>query len=90
MELSTPRPPPPGDRPHLVTGLAAGLQPFGVVPAAVDLPVLVEIDQIHQQLAAGDTLETLGVPAASLTRPAGKHSYVSTADLPATLEKKHT
>lgn len=76
-----------GEWPHLVTGLAAGLQPFGVVPATVDLPVLVEIDQINQQLAAGDTLETLRVPAASVTRPAGKHRYVSTADLPATLEK---
>lgn len=74
-------------RTHLVTGLAARLQPSGVVPAAVHLPVLVEIDQINQQLAAGDALETLRVPAASMTRPAGKYSYVSPADLPATLEK---
>lgn len=74
-------------RPHLVTGLAARLQPLSVVPATVHLPVLVEIDQINQQLAAGDTLETLRVPAASMTRPAGKNSNVSTADLPATLEK---
>lgn len=74
---------------YLVTGLAAGLQPLSVVPAAVDLPVLVEVDQIHQQLAAGDALEALGVPAGPGTRPAGEHSHVSAADLPATLGK-HT
>lgn len=72
---------------HLVTGLTAGLQSLSVVPAAVDLSVLVEVDQINQQLAAGDALETLRVPTTAVTRPTGKHSYVSTADLPATLEK---
>lgn len=58
-----------------------------MVPAAVDLSVLVEVDQIDQQLAAGDTLETLGVPTAAVTCSTGKHSDVSTADLSATLEK---
>lgn len=72
---------------HLVTGLTAGLQSLSVVPAAVDLSVLVEVDQINQQLAAGDALETLRVPTTAVTRPTGKHSYVSTADLPATLGK---
>lgn len=73
---------------HLVAGLAARLQPFGVVPAAVDLPVLVEVDEVDQQLAAGRALETLGVPAAAVSGPTGKHCDVSTADLPAALEKQ--
>lgn len=72
---------------HLIAGLAAGLEPLGVVPATVDLSVLVEVDQIDQQLTAGGTLETLRVPAAALSGPTGKHCYVSTADLSATLEK---
>lgn len=70
---------------HLVAGLAAGLLPLGVVSAAVDLAVLVEVDQVDQQLPAGNALETLRVPAAAVTRPAGKHSDVSTADLSAAL-----
>lgn len=56
-----------------------------MVSAAVDLPVLVEVDQVDQQLSAGNALETLRVPAAAVTRPAGKHSDVSTADLSAAL-----
>lgn len=73
---------------HLVAGLAARLQPLCVVPAAVDLPVLVEVDEVDQQLAAGGALETLGVPAAAVSGPTGKHRYVSAADLSATLEKQ--
>lgn len=70
---------------HLVAGLAPRLHPLGVVPAAVDLPVLVEVDEVHQQLSAGHTLEALGVPAAAVARPAGKHCDVSAADLSAAL-----
>lgn len=58
-----------------------------MVPAAVDLPVLEEVDEIDQQLAAGDALEALRVPAAAVTCPARKHSYVSAADLPAALHR---
>lgn len=58
-----------------------------MVAAAVDLSVLVEVDQVHQQLAAGRALEALGVPAAALTSPTGKHSDISPADLSAALEK---
>lgn len=57
-----------------------------MVPAAVDLSLLVEVDEIDQQLHAGGALETLRVPAAAVSRPTGKHSYVSTADLSPTLE----
>ncbi|TNN73263.1 hypothetical protein EYF80_016426 [Liparis tanakae] len=73
---------------HLVAGLAARLQPLGVVPAAVDLSVLEEVDEIDQQLAAGGTLETLRVPTAALFGATGKHRDVSAADLPLALEKK--
>ena len=59
-----------------------------MVPAAVDLSVLVEVDQINQQLTTGGALETLRVPAAALSGPAGKHRYVSAADLSAALEKQ--
>lgn len=58
-----------------------------MVSAAVDLAVLVEVDQVDQQLSAGHALETLGVPAAAVTRPAGKHRDVSAADLSAALRE---
>ena len=74
----------PDDR-YLVAGLTAGLEPLGVVPSAVDLPLLVEVDEVHQQLAAGGALEALGVPAAALPRPARKHRNVPAADLPLAL-----
>ena len=51
------------------------------MPSAVDLPLLVEVDEVHQQLAAGGALEALGVPAAALPRPARKHRNVAPADL---------
>lgn len=73
---------------HLVAGLAAGLEPLSVVPATVNLSILVEVDQIDQQLVAGRALETLRVPAAAVSRPTGKHCHISTADLSATLEKQ--
>lgn len=71
---------------HLVAGLAAGLESLGVVPAAVDLSVLEEVDEIDQELAAGDAPEALRVPTAAVTGATGKHGYVSTADLSAALE----
>lgn len=57
-----------------------------MVPAAVDLSVLEEVDEVDQQLAAGDALEALRVPAAAVTSPTGKHSDVAAADLSAALE----
>ena len=35
---------------HLVAGGASGLGGLGVVAAAVQLPVLVEVDEVDQQL----------------------------------------
>lgn len=73
---------------HLVTGLTARFEPLSVVSAAVDLSVLVEVNQIDEQLAAGGALETLRMPAAAVSCTTGKHGYVSAADLPAALEKQ--
>ncbi|KAK0145946.1 hypothetical protein N1851_015130 [Merluccius polli] len=66
-------------------GLAAGLEPLGVVAPAEDLSLLVEVDEVHQQLAARRALETLRVPAAALAGAAREHRDVPAADLPAAL-----
>lgn len=47
----------------LVAGCAARLQALGVVPATVYLPILVKVDQIHQQLVADSADEAGRVPA---------------------------
>lgn len=52
----------------LVAGLAAGFDALGVVPAAVDVSVLVEVNEIHQQLVTGSALEALRMPAGAVTR----------------------
>lgn len=70
---------------HLVAGLAAGFDVLGVVPAAVDVSVLIEVNEIHQQLVTGSALEALRMPAGAVTRSGCKHRYVTAADLPATL-----
>jgi len=86
MALSSPpSPPPPGS--HLVAGRASRLEQLRVVPATVDLPVLVEVDEIHQQLAAGGAGEAGRVPArtGTGTRPGHKHRHLSAVDALATL-----
>lgn len=47
----------------LVAGRAAWLQAFRVMPATVDLPVLVKVDQIYQELIADGAYEAGRVPA---------------------------
>lgn len=47
----------------LVTGCAARLQALCVVPATVDLPILVKVDQIHQELVADSADKAGWVPA---------------------------
>lgn len=53
---------------YLIAGSAARLQPLGVVPAAVDLPFLVEVDEVHQELVARAAHEAGGVPTHVVTR----------------------
>lgn len=65
----------------LVTGLATRAQALCVVAAAVDFAGMVEVDEVHQQLAARGAHETLWVPAGTQACSAGKHSDVATSDL---------
>lgn len=48
---------------YLIAGSAAGLEALGVVPATVDLPILVEVDEVNQQLIADTADEAGRVPA---------------------------
>lgn len=54
---------------YLITGGAARLQPLCVVSATVDLPVLVEVYEIHQELIAHAAHKAGGVPTHAVTRP---------------------
>lgn len=54
---------------YLIAGSAAGLQPLGVVPAAVDLPVLVEVDEVHQELVAHAAHKAGWMPTHAVTGP---------------------
>lgn len=74
------------DQAHLIAGGAAGLQPLSVVPSAVDLPILVEVDEVHQQLLAHAADEAGGVPAHAVTRPRGEHGDVAAVYLASALE----
>ena len=70
---------------YLVAGLAAGPARFGVVPPAVDAPILVEVDEVHQQLPTRGTAEALGVPARPMAGPRRKHRHVASAQPSAAL-----
>ncbi|TNN29514.1 hypothetical protein EYF80_060337 [Liparis tanakae] len=70
------------------TGGAARLQPLGVVPAAVDLPVLVEVDEVHQQLVAGAAHEAGRVPAHAAAGARRKHRDVAAVYLAAALRRR--
>lgn len=74
---------------YLVAGGAARLQPLGVVPPAEDLAVLVEVDEVHQQFAAGAADEAGRVPAHAVTRPRRKHGDVAAVYLAPALENQN-
>lgn len=48
---------------YLIACGAAGLEALGMVPATVDLPILVEVDQVDQQLVADTADEAGRMPA---------------------------
>ncbi len=54
---------------YLIAGGAAWLQPFGVVPPAVDLPILVEVNEVHQELIAHAAHEAGWMPTHAVTCP---------------------
>lgn len=69
------------ERHHLITGLAAWAQAFGMVTTTVDLASMVEVDEVHQQLLARGAHKALGVPAGTQACSAGKHCDVPTSNL---------
>lgn len=54
---------------YLVAGGAARLQPLCVVPPTVDLPILVKVDEVYQELIAHTAHKAGRVPTHAVTRP---------------------
>lgn len=75
----------PWERTDLVTSRTARLQALGVVPAAVDLPILVEVDQVHQELIADGAYEAGWVPADPVAGARGEHGNVPAINLASAL-----
>jgi len=65
---------------YLVACRAAWLEDLGVVSAAVDVWVLPEVDEVHQQLLTRLTHEALRVPALGVTRPHSEHRQLPAPD----------
>lgn len=78
----------PGSRADsdLVAGCAARLQALRVVPATVYLPILVKVDQIHQELVADSADKAGWVPADTVSGTRRKHSNVPAVDLASALQ----
>ena len=57
-----------------------------MVPAAVELPVLVKVDEIDEQLLADGAGEAVGVPAAVGAGPRGADANVPRVDGARTLQ----
>lgn len=66
---------------YLVTGRAAWFEQLSVVPSAVDLSIVVEVDQIHQQLATRGAGEARRVPALPRASPGSEHCHFSSVDV---------
>ena len=71
---------------YLIAGGASRLDGFCVVPAAVELSVLVEVDEIDEQLLADGAGEAVGVPAAVGAGPRGADANVPGVDGARTLQ----
>lgn len=71
---------------YLIAGSAAWLQSLSMVPATVDLPILVKVDEVHQELIAHAAHEAGRVPTHAMTGPGRKHSNVATIYLASTLK----
>ena len=81
---------PQAARSDLIAGCAARLQALGVVPATVDLPILVKVDQIHQQLVADGAYEARRVPANPVAGARRKHGDVPAVNLASALRGNQT
>lgn len=56
------------------------------MPAAVDLPVLVEVDEVHHELFARAADKAGGMPTHAVTCPRCKHGDIATVYLASALE----
>lgn len=57
----------------------------------VDLPIVVEVNKIYQELIAGGACEARGVPNLARSCPGGEHHHLPAAEvLPALMENKTT
>lgn len=59
-----------------------------MVSAAVDLSILVEVDQVDQELVADAADEAGRVPANTMPRSRGEDGHVPSIDLATTLSEK--
>ena len=48
-----------------------------MVPAAVQFPLLVEVDEVNEELPADRADEAIGMPTFVRPSPGGHHTYVS-------------
>lgn len=60
--------------PYLVTSRAAWPQQLSMMTAAVEMPIVVEVDEVYQGLATDLAGKASPVPAALLSCPGCKHS----------------
>lgn len=70
---------------HLITGTAAGFQLLCMVPATVDLAILVEVYEVHQQLLACAADKAMRVPAFSMACSGSENYDVPSIYLTTTL-----
>lgn len=74
---------------HLVAGGTAGSEELGVVPAAVDPPILLEVDEVHQRLVAEVAGEAGRVPEL-VPQPGCRNPWVPFVQPPAALQGRGT
>ena len=65
---------------YLITGRAAWFGRLRVVPAAEELPVLVEVDEVDEEFLADGAGEAGGVPDPGGAGPGGPHADVTAQD----------
>lgn len=61
---------------QLVTSRTSRSQQLCVMTATVQVPIVVEVDEVCQGLATGLAGKTRSVPAAPLSGPGGEHSIL--------------
>ena len=73
---------------HLIAGGTARFKRLGVVTAAIDLIVLEEIDEVHEQLGAGGAREACRVPTHVMPGPGREHRHVPHRQVLPTLKQE--